>query len=95
LEELVNFIIEQKIPAVFVETSVADKNVRALVEGAQAQGHALRIGGSLFSDAMGQPGTYEGTYIGMIDHNVTTIARALGGDAPEAGMQGQLTGATH
>ena len=95
LEELVDFIIEQKIPAVFVETSVADKNVRALVEGAQAQGHALRIGGSLFSDAMGQPGTYEGTYIGMIDHNVTTIARALGGDAPEAGMQGQLTGATH
>ena len=95
LEELVNFIIEQQIPAVFVETSVADKNVRALVEGAQAQGHALRIGGSLFSDAMGQPGTYEGTYIGMIDHNVTTIARALGGDAPEAGMQGQLTGASH
>jgi manganese/zinc/iron transport system substrate-binding protein len=95
LEALVDFIVAQQIPAVFVETSVADKNVRALVEGAKARGHILRIGGSLFSDAMGQPGTYEGTYIGMVDHNVTTIARALGGDAPEAGMQGQLTGATH
>jgi manganese/zinc/iron transport system substrate-binding protein len=95
LEDLVDFIVEQKIPAVFVETSVADKNVRALVEGANARGHAVRIGGSLFSDAMGQPGSYEGTYIGMIDHNVTTIARALGGEAPEAGMQWKLTGASH
>jgi manganese/zinc/iron transport system substrate-binding protein len=95
LEALIDFIVAHKIPAVFVETSVADKNVRALVEGAKARGHALRIGGALFSDAMGCPGTYEGTYIGMIDYNVTTIARALGGDAPEAGMQGKLSGVTH
>jgi manganese/zinc/iron transport system substrate-binding protein len=41
---------------------------------------------------MGKPGTYEGTYVGMIDHNVTTMARALGGTAPEKGMSGRLTG---
>lgn len=81
LEDLVDFIVSQKIPAVFVETSVADKNVRALVEGARARGHQVVIGGSLYSDAMGAPGTYEGTYIGMIDHNVTTITNALGGQA--------------
>ncbi|MEM7792372.1 MAG: zinc ABC transporter substrate-binding protein [Verrucomicrobiota bacterium] len=81
LEELVDFIVERRIPAVFVESSVADKNVRALVEGAKARDHRVIIGGELFSDAMGQPGTYEGTYIGMIDHNVTTIANALGGKA--------------
>jgi manganese/zinc/iron transport system substrate-binding protein len=81
LEDIVDFIVARKIPAVFVETSVADKNVRALVEGTQARGHRLVIGGSLYSDAMGQTGTYEGTYIGMIDHNVTTIANALGGVA--------------
>lgn len=81
LENLVDFIVKQQIPAVFVETSVADKNVRALVEGAKARGHDVVIGGSLFSDAMGQGGTYEGTYIGMIDHNVTTITNALGGQA--------------
>jgi manganese/zinc/iron transport system substrate-binding protein len=81
LEDLVDFIVEKKIPAVFVETSVADKNVRALVEGARARGHEVIIGGSLFSDAMGQHGTYEGTYIGMIDHNVTVITNALGGIA--------------
>lgn len=95
LEDLVNYIVEQQIPAVFVETSVADKNVRALVEGANARGHAVRIGGALFSDAMGQAGTYEGTYIGMIDSNITTITRALGGAAPELGMQGKLTGVAH
>lgn len=81
LEELVDFIVERNIPAVFVESSVADKNVRALVEGAKARGHDVVIGGELFSDAMGEPGTYEGTYIGMIDHNVTTIVNALGGTA--------------
>lgn len=81
LEELVDFIVERDIPAVFVESSVSDKNVRALVEGAKARGHAVRIGGELFSDAMGRPGTYEGSYIGMIDHNVTTIVNALGGRA--------------
>ena len=81
LEELVDFIVGREIPAIFFETSVADKNVLALVEGARACGHDLLIGGSLYSDAMGQPGSYEGTYIGMIDHNVTTIVNALGGVA--------------
>lgn len=90
INRLVDLIVERKIPSVFVETSVADKNVRALVEGARSRGHDVTIGGSLFSDAMGQAGTYEGTYIGMIDHNVTLVTRALGGQAPERGMQGRL-----
>lgn len=94
INRLVDLIVERKVRAVFVETSVADKNVRALVEGAKARGHEVRIGGSLFSDAMGKAGTYEGTYIGMIDHNATTIARALGGDAPPRGMNGRLTEAS-
>ncbi len=52
---------------------------------------AILLGRSeLFSDAMGAEGTYEGTYIGMMDHNATTIARALGGEAPAGGMQGRL-----
>jgi manganese/zinc/iron transport system substrate-binding protein len=90
VNELVDLIVANDISAVFVETSVADKNVKALIEGAGSRGKTVRIGGSLFSDAMGQPGTYEGTYIGMIDHNVTTITRALGGDAPARGMKGKL-----
>ena len=51
----------------------------------------FRSGGELYSDAMGPTGTYEGTYIGMIDHNVTIITRALGGEAPQKGMQGKLS----
>jgi len=89
---LVDLIVEREVKAVFVETSVSDKNVRALIEGAQSRGHTVTIGGKLFSDAMGRPGTYEGTYIGMIDHNATTIARALGGEAPAKGMNGRLSG---
>ncbi|MEO0939309.1 MAG: zinc ABC transporter substrate-binding protein [Pseudomonadota bacterium] len=90
ISELVGMLVERDIGAVFVETSVSDRNIRALIEGAAAQGHEVRIGGALFSDAMGPEGTYEGTYIGMIDHNATTIAGALGVDVPAGGMQGQL-----
>lgn len=90
IERLVDLLVTRNVPAVFVESTVAERNVRALIEGAQARGHTVTIGGTLFSDAMGPAGTYEGTYIGMIDHNVTLIARALGGDAPERGLHGKL-----
>lgn len=90
ISALVDLLIERDIGAVFVETSVSDRNIRALVEGARAAGHDVVIGGSLFSDAMGTPGTYTGTYLGMIDQNATVIARALGGDAPAGGMSNLL-----
>lgn len=90
IAELVDLLVARDIRAVFVETSVSDRNIRALIEGAAARGHKVVIGGELFSDAMGTPGTYEGTYLGMIDHNVTTIARALGGQAPERGRIEEL-----
>lgn len=93
IERLVRLIVERRVPAVFVESSVSERNVRALVEGAAARGHRVRIGGALFSDAMGAPGTYEGTYVGMIDHNATVIARALGGEAPPRGLRGRLASA--
>ena len=92
INELVDMLAERKISAVFVETSVAEKNVRALIEGARSRGQDVRIGGALFSDAMGPPATYEGTYMGMIDHNATTVARALGGEAPAKGWQGKVDG---
>jgi manganese/zinc/iron transport system substrate-binding protein len=92
IEELVATLVERGVGAVFVETSVSDRNLRALIEGAAARGHAVSVGGSLFADAMGGAGTYEGTVVGMLDHNVTAIARALGGRAPEGGMAGQLRG---
>lgn len=91
ISDLVTTLVERDIRAVFVETSVSDRNMRALIEGAAARGHEVRIGGALFSDAMGPEGTYEGTYLGMIDHNVTTIARALGAEVPAGGRLGKLT----
>jgi manganese/zinc/iron transport system substrate-binding protein len=91
IESLVNLLVERQVPSVFTETSVSAKNINALIEGAKARGHDVRIGGELFSDAMGPGDAYEGTYVGMLDHNITTIVRALGGDAPERGMNGKLT----
>jgi manganese/zinc/iron transport system substrate-binding protein len=77
INELVHFLTERKIKAVFVETSVGDRNIKSLVEGCRQAGHEVAIGGELFSDAMGKPGTEEGTYIGMVRHNVNTIVQAL------------------
>ncbi len=92
IADLVDVLVDRQIGAVFVESSVSDRNIRALIEGAAAKGHKVVIGGELFSDAMGEPGTYVGTYIGMLDHNATTIAGALGGDVPQDGMKGLLNG---
>lgn len=77
INTLVSFLVEKQIKAVFVESSVSDKNVRALLEGCRARGHTVVIGGELFSDAMGKDGTPEGTYVGMVRHNVDTIVKAL------------------
>jgi manganese/zinc/iron transport system substrate-binding protein len=77
VKELVDFLAERKIKAVFVETSVAEENIKSLVEGCQARGHDVKIGGTLFSDAMGDAGTPEGTYEGMVRANVKTIVEAL------------------
>jgi manganese/zinc/iron transport system substrate-binding protein len=88
MNRLVNMLVDKGITAVFVESSVSDRNVNALIEGAKAKGHSVTIGGRLYSDAMGKRGTYEGTYIGMLDHNITTIAIGLGGEAPSSGYAG-------
>jgi manganese/zinc/iron transport system substrate-binding protein len=77
INHLVDMIVGRKIPAVFVESSVSQRTIQALVEGATGRGHAIRIGGEIYSDALGAAGTPEGTYIGMVRHNVKTIVEAL------------------
>ena len=91
VNDLVDLIVGRNVQAVFVESSVPRKNIDALVEGARSRNHEVQIGGELFSDAMGETGTYEGTYVGMLDHNLTLVTRALGGTAPEKGLNGQLS----
>jgi manganese/zinc/iron transport system substrate-binding protein len=90
INALVDLLVARKVKAVFVESSVSAKNVQAIIEGARSRGHPVIIGGELYSDAMGEEGTYEGTYLGMIDHNITIVTRALGGQAPAGGWQGKL-----
>jgi len=75
--DLVNFIVEKEIKAVFVETSVSEKNIKAIVEGARQKGQDVAVGGKLYSDAMGAAGTPEGTYTGMVKANVNTIVESL------------------
>lgn len=79
INELVTFLKQRRIKAVFVESSVSPKNIQALIEGCAAgrEPLTLKIGGELFSDAMGAAGTPEGTYPGMVRHNVRVIVEAL------------------
>ncbi len=91
VNDLVDAIVSKNVRAVFVESSVPRKSIDALVEGAASRNHEVSVGGELFSDAMGDAGTYEGTYIGMLDHNITLVTRGLGGQAPELGLNGKLS----
>lgn len=75
--DMVDLILKRSIKAIFVESSVSEKNVQSIVESCQQQGHNLSIGGTLYSDAMGAPNTPEGTFLGMIHANVTTLVDAL------------------
>lgn len=75
--DLIGLIVKRKVKAVFFETSVSEKSIRAVVEGCIQKGHQVIIGGSLYSDAMGTEGTLDGTYIGMVHRNVETIVNAL------------------
>ena len=77
ITELVDFIVQKKIKAVFIETSVSARAINAVVEGCKSKDFDVVIGGSLYSDAMGESGTSEGTYIGMVNSNVETIYNAL------------------
>lgn len=77
VQELVNFIVERRIPAIFVESSVPPRTIEAVQAAVRAQGFEVEIGGELFSDALGSPGTPEGTYTGMLRHNAQTMADAL------------------
>jgi manganese/zinc/iron transport system substrate-binding protein len=79
IRDTIALLVEREILAIFVETSVSPDVVEAIVEGAQDQGLDLQIGGTLFSDAMGEAGTAEGTYLGMIRANTDTIVGGLTG----------------
>lgn len=80
VQNLADFLVENQIRAVFVESSVPVRNVEALQEAAAAKGFEVAIGGELFSDTIGTPGTPEGTYVGMYRHNIDTIVPALLGE---------------
>lgn len=75
--DLVSFITERKIKAVFIESSVSEKSIRAVVDGCEKRNWKVGIGGTLYSDAMGPWNTPEGTYTGMVRANVKTITDAL------------------
>lgn len=81
LNTLVDLLVDRDIHAVFVESSIPRRSIEALIAGAESRGHHVRLGGELFSDAMGDTGTPEGTYVGMVKHNVDTIVEALTSDA--------------
>jgi len=77
VQKLANFIIEKEIKAIFVESSVPKRTIEALQAAVRSKDHSVAIGGTLYSDALGNPETLEGTYIGMFEYNVDTIINAL------------------
>jgi len=77
VQNLADYIATAHIPAIFIESSVPVRNVEAVQAAVRDRGFAVRIGGQLFSDAMGDADTPEGTYVGMVRYNIDTIVSAL------------------
>lgn len=77
IQSTVKLLIEKQVPAVFVESSINQNSIQAVIDGASKEGLEVTLGGELFSDAMGTKGTEEGTYLGMYRHNVNTVYQAL------------------
>ncbi|ASS90073.1 MULTISPECIES: metal ABC transporter solute-binding protein, Zn/Mn family [Aeribacillus] len=77
IQDTIDIIKKYKVPAVFIESSINEKSIKAVIEGAKSEGINVTLGGELYSDAMGEEGTEEGTYIGMYRHNINTIYEAL------------------
>lgn len=77
VQNLADFIANNRIPAIFVESSVPVRNIEAVQAAVKSRGFGVKIGGELFSDAMGTSGTPEGTYLGMVRHNIDTIVSSL------------------
>ena len=77
VSKLRDYLVNHNIKSVFLESSISSKAMNAIIAGAKEKGHVVTIGGQLFSDAMGEPGTEAGTYIGMVRHNTNTIVKAL------------------
>lgn len=77
LRALAEFIVQRRIKAIFAETSVSPRALQAVIAGCRQRGHLVRLGGTLYSDALGPPDSDAGTYVGMIRHNVRTIVDAL------------------
>lgn len=89
IRETVDIVVERQVPAIFVESTINPRTIDAVKQAALDRGHELGIGGELYSDAMGEPGTMEGTYIGMIYANTKAITEALGGTLPP--LPGELS----
>lgn len=77
MSQLVQFVTDKKIKAIFVESSVPKKSIEAVIEGCEKRGHNVALGGELFSDAMGSANSPQGKYVGMVQHNLNTIVKAL------------------
>ncbi|PVY77506.1 manganese/zinc/iron transport system substrate-binding protein [Tamilnaduibacter salinus] len=82
IREMADVVTERQVPAVFIESTINPRTVQAVIDAAKQQGQPVRIGGELFSDAMGEDGTAGGTYIGMLYENTRQIVTALGGTLP-------------
>ena len=84
VQQLANEIARRRIPAIFVETSIPRRTIEAVQAAVRSRGFDVAIGGALYSDALGNPGTEAGTYVGMVRSNVETIVSALGRGAATA-----------
>jgi manganese/zinc/iron transport system substrate-binding protein len=77
IQGVVDFVIENEIPVLFVESSIPPDTIEAVIEAIRAEGGTAREGvREMYSDAMGEPDSFGGTYVGMLAENVYTVLQS-------------------
>ena len=77
VQNLADFVVDRRIPALFVESSVSPRGINAVQNAVRAQDFSVTVGGTLYGDALGDPGSPTGTYVGALRHNIDTIVEGL------------------
>ena len=81
IRDMIDLVVERDVPAIYVESTINPRPIESVIDGARDRGHEVRIGGELYADAMGEEGTPDGTYIGMLRANTLAILEGLGGES--------------
>lgn len=77
IKDLANLIVDNNVKAIYLESSIPETTIKSLIDAVKVMGHNVIIGGTLYSDSLGEEGSGAENYLDMVRHNIDTIIGGL------------------